>query len=44
VLNRRENLRQYFASFDCSKAELLTLAKQKISQYFQQLLGVHYVS
>ncbi len=44
ALNRHQNLRQYFAKFDFSKTELLQLSKQKINQYFQQLLGVHYVS
>jgi hypothetical protein len=43
VLNRHQNLRQYFASFDFSKVELLAISQQKINQYFQQLLGVHYV-
>ena len=44
ALSRHQNLRQYFASFDFSKVELLALAKQKINQYFQHLLGVHYVN
>lgn len=43
ALSRHKNLRQYFASFDFPKIELLALAKQKVNQYFQQLLGVHYV-
>ncbi|CAC9574739.1 hypothetical protein [uncultured Gammaproteobacteria bacterium] len=42
-LSRHQNLCQYFPLFDFSKVELLAFAKQKINQYFQQLLGVHYV-
>ncbi len=43
ALSRHQYLRQYFPIFDFSKTELLTFAKQKINQYFQQLLGAHYV-
>lgn len=42
-LSRHTHLRQYFATFNFSELGLLTKAQQKITQYFQQLLGVHYV-
>ncbi len=44
ALNRHQNLRQYFAPFDFSQTHLLDKAKQKITQYFKQLLGVHYAN
>ena len=44
ALSRHQHLHQYFSKFDFSKIKLLELAKQKINEYFQQLLGVHYVN
>lgn len=43
ALNRHQNLCQYFPPFDFSRTELLAISRQKIAEYFQQLLGVHYV-
>ncbi len=39
ALNQHKNLRQYFTKFDFSKTHVV-----KIVEYFQQLLGVHYVN
>jgi hypothetical protein len=44
ALNRHQNLRKYFDKFDFSKTKLVDNAKQKIVEYFKQLLGSHYVS
>ncbi len=44
ALSRHSYLRDCFATFDFSKIELLYFAKQKVNEYFQQLLGMHYVS
>jgi hypothetical protein len=43
-LVRHEHLRQYFAAFDFSKTDVIEYSKQKITEYFKTLLGVHYVN
>ena len=44
ALNRHSYLRDYFVSFDFSQGKFLDYARQKITEYFQQLLGEHYVN
>ncbi|SMN00869.1 FIG00710187: hypothetical protein [uncultured Candidatus Thioglobus sp.] len=43
-LSRNPNLRQYFAEFDFSKTDIIVKSRQKVQQYLQALLGVHYVN
>jgi hypothetical protein len=42
-LNRRDNLRCYFDDFDFNNQEDVDVSKNKIKEYLQKLLGVHYV-
>jgi hypothetical protein len=43
AMSRHLTLHQYFSRWDGLKDESLAYAKQKIQEYFRQLLGAHYV-